>query len=177
MRLGVDEKGITELVGVTEMISALNKVASGLLLDDEADDPPPLLAYPADDELEDRARDALGAIEEVEGSRLGRSGIPKFWRLLARNGRYFAATWEKYHLLLDRGDLETQAKTAVALGASVTNASRYFIRYFYDALIHAGWDDGRVLEIFGVVDQYNSFNTLATGMQIESDIRPESDPR
>jgi alkylhydroperoxidase/carboxymuconolactone decarboxylase family protein YurZ len=82
------------------------------------------------------------------------------------------AAWEKYHLLFDGPGIDPTGKLAVGLGVSVTNGCRYFIRYYHDALKHAGWDDGRVLEIFGVVDFYNSFNTLATGMQIESDIRP-----
>jgi len=60
----------------------------------------------------------------------------------------------------------------VGLGVSVTNGCKYFIRYFHAALVNAGWNSGRILEVFGVVDHYNSFNMLATGMQIESDIRP-----
>jgi alkylhydroperoxidase/carboxymuconolactone decarboxylase family protein YurZ len=82
------------------------------------------------------------------------------------------AAWEKYHVLFDGPGIDPTDKLAVGLGVSVTNGCRYFIRYYFDALKHAGWDHGRVLEIFGVVDFYNSFNTLATGMQIASDIRP-----
>jgi len=171
MRLGIDERGVTELVGIAEAVSGLNKVAFGLMLD-ESDGAAPLLPYPADEEIAEQARAALEDIAEVEARRLGRDGIPSIWRLLARNRHYIVAAWEKYHVLFDGPGLEPSAKLAVGLGVSVTNGCRYFIRYYHDALKHAGWGDGEVLEIFGVVDFYNSFNTLATGMQIESDIRP-----
>ncbi len=171
MRLGVDERGVTELVGIAETVSGLNKVAFGLMLDD-SDGAEPLLPYPADEDLAEPARAALEEIAEVESRRLGRDGIPSIWRLLARNRHYVVSAWEKYHVLFDGPGIDPTGKLAVGLGVSVTNGCRYFIRYYHDALKHAGWDDGRVLEIFGVVDFYNSFNTLATGMQIESDIRP-----
>ncbi len=173
MRLGVDERGVTELVGITELVSGLNKVAFGMMLED-SDGAEPLLPYPADEDLAEPARAVLEEIAEVEGRRLGRDGIPSIWRLLARNRHYVVAAWEKYHVLFDGPGIDPTSKLAVGLGVSVTNGCRYFIRYYHDALKHAGWDDGRVLEIFGVVDFYNSFNTLATGMQIDSDIRPQS---
>ncbi len=173
MRLGVDERGVTELVGITELVSGLNKVAFGMMLED-GDGAEPLLPYPADEDLAEPARAVLEEIAEVEGRRLGRDGIPGIWRLLARNRHYVVAAWEKYHVLFDGPGIDPTSKLAVGLGVSVTNGCRYFIRYYHDALKHAGWGDGRVLEIFGVVDFYNSFNTLATAMQIDSDIRPES---
>jgi alkylhydroperoxidase/carboxymuconolactone decarboxylase family protein YurZ len=171
MRLGIDERGVTELVGIAETVSGLNKVAFGLMLD-HGEDAEPLVPYPADDDLAEPARAALEDLAEVESRRLGRDGIPGIWRSLARNRHYIVAAWEKYHVLFDGPGLDPAGKLAVGLGVSVTNGCRYFIRYFHDALKHAGWSDGQVLEIFGVVDFYNGFNTLATGMQIESDIRP-----
>ena len=173
MRLGIDERGVTELVGIAETVSGLNKVAFGLMLED-GDGAAPLLPYPADEDLAEPVRALLVEIAEVEGRRLGRDGIPSIWRLLARNRQYVASAWRKYHLLFDGPGIDPTAKLAVGLGVSVTNGCQYFIRYYHDALKHAGWDDGRGLEIIGVVDFYNSFNTLATGMQIDSDIRPRS---
>ena len=35
MRMGVDEVGITELIGLTDHVSGMNKVAFGLMLEDE----------------------------------------------------------------------------------------------------------------------------------------------
>lgn len=174
MRMEVDEKGITELIGLVDHVAGMNKVSSGLMLGGGAGPEEPLLPYPTEEEIEEPAKRILEEVERVESARLGRSGVPAYWRSLARNRHYFESTWNKHKLLLDGGVLDGQAKAAVGLGVSTTNGSDYFVRYFHDALRTSGWDPGRILEIFGVVDHYNSFNTLATGMQIESDIRPEN---
>ncbi len=170
MRMGVDEVGITELIGLTDHVSGMNKVAFGLLLEDE--DTTPLLPDAEDEEVDPVVRELMREVGDVESARLGRDGVPGYWRCLARNRHYFESTWNKHKLMLDGGVLEKQAKAAVGYGVSATNGSRYFIRYFHSYLVNLGWDPGRILEILGVVDHYNSFNALATGMQIESDIRP-----
>lgn len=172
MRMGIDEAGVTELIGLTDHVSGMNKVALGLLLDDEEAPGRPLLPAPPDAELDPAVREMMGEVLEAESARLGGGGVPRYWRCLARNRHYFEATWNKHKLMLDGGVLERGAKAAVGLGVSATNGSRYWVRYFHAALARLGWDAGRALEIFGVVDHYNSFNALATGMQIESDIRP-----
>ncbi|MCY4385374.1 MAG: hypothetical protein OXE44_19770 [Nitrospinae bacterium] len=162
--------GITELIGLTDHVSGMNKVAFGLLLEDE--DTPPLLPYPDELEITPVVQELMHEVAEVESARLGVDGVPRYWRCLARNRHYFESTWNKHKLILDGGVLEKQAKAAVGYGVSATNGSRYFIRYFHTYLVKLGWSPGRILEILGVVDHYNSFNSLATGMQIESDIRP-----
>ena len=170
MRMGVDEVGITELIGLTDHVSGMNKVAFGHLLEDE--NTPPLLPFPEAEEVDPVVRELMGEVEEVESARLGADGVPGYWRCLARNRHYFESTWNKHKLMLDGGVLEKGAKAAVGYGVSATNGSGYFIRYFHAYLVNLGWDAGRILEILGVVDHYNSFNALATGMGIESDIRP-----
>ncbi len=162
--------GVTELIGLTDHVSGMNKVGFGLLLEDE--DSQPLLPWPEDSALDPAVQEMMGEVAEVESARLGRDGVPRYWRCLSRNRHYFESTWNKHKLMLDGGVLERQAKAAVGLGVSATNGSKYFIRYFHANLVHMGWDPGRILEILGVVDHYNSFNVLATGMQIASDIRP-----
>ena len=145
-----------------------------LLLENDGGDEEPLIPFPEADELDDRAHQVLKPVAEVEEKRLGRPGVPKIWKALSRNFHYLQATWAKHELLFDRPGIDPMGKLTVGLGVSVTNGCRYFIRYFTQALTHAGWDAGRILEIFGVVDHYNSFNTITSGMQVESDIRPES---
>ncbi|MFQ5913797.1 MAG: carboxymuconolactone decarboxylase family protein [Nitrospinota bacterium] len=150
----------------------LNKVAFGLLLEDEGGKEEPLIPLPQEDELDVRAHQILNLVAEHEERRLGRPGIPKVWGALARNVHYLEATWAKHQMLFDGEGIDPKGRLAVGLGVSVTNGCRYFIRYFTDALKYAGWEPAKILEIIGVVDHYNSFNTIASGMQIESDIRP-----
>jgi alkylhydroperoxidase/carboxymuconolactone decarboxylase family protein YurZ len=174
MRLGLDETGVTEMMAIVDHVRGLNWVADGLFLEDDGGTEEPLIPLPEEDELDDRAERILNSAAEAEEKRLGRAGVPKIWKALSRNFHYLEATWAKHRLLLDRPGIDPLGKLAVGLGVSVTNGSRYFIRYFTRALTHAGWDEGRILEIFGVVDHYSSFNTITSGMQVESDIRPES---
>lgn len=174
MRLGLDEKGVTELMAIVDHVRGLNKVADGLLLEDDRGSEKPLIPFPPDDELDVRAPQTLKWVAEHEEKRLGRPGVPKIWKALSRNVHYLEATWAKHEMLFDREGIDPMGKLAVGLGVSATNGCRYFVRYFADAIAHAGWDAGKILEIFGVVDHYNSFNTITSGMQVESDIRPES---
>ena len=173
MRLGLDETGVTELLGVVDHCRGLNKVAFALLLEEDQGTVAPLLPYPPEEAIGERVAELLRGIAAREERRLGRPGIPAIWRALSRNRHYLEATWKKHELLFDRPGIEATGKLAVGLGVSVTNGCRYFIRYFTTALCHAGWDADKVLEVIGVVDHYNSLNTIASGMQIVSDIRPE----
>lgn len=173
MRLGLDETGVTELMAIVDHVRGLNKVADGLFLEDDRGAEEPLIPFPEEGDPDNRTCEILNAAAETEEKRLGRAGVPKIWKALSRNFYYLEATWAKHRLLFDRPGIDPLGKLAVGLGVSVTNGSRYFIRYFTRALTHAGWDEGRILEIFGVVDHYSSFNTITSGMQVESDIRPE----
>jgi alkylhydroperoxidase/carboxymuconolactone decarboxylase family protein YurZ len=173
MRLGLDAEGVTELMAITDHVRGLNKVADGLLLEDDLGDEEPLIPFPQDDELDVRAHQVLQLAAEHEEQRLGRPGVPKIWKALSRNVHYLEATWAKHQLLFDRPGIDPAGKLAIGLGVSITNGCRYFVRYFKNGLTNSGWDARRILEIFGVVDHYNSFNTITSGMQVESDIRPE----
>ena len=173
MRLGFNEENVTQLLGVTEHCRGLSKVTAGMLLDDDRGSELPLLPYPHEHEVDSRSHALLKEIAAVESARLGYDGVPKVWRVLSRNRHYLDATWTKHQTLLSGPGIDPLGRLAVGLAVSVTNASRYFVRYFTAALSKAGWDSGRILEIIGVVDHYNSLNTIASGMQIDSDIRPE----
>ena len=174
MRLGSDEKDVTELLGLTDHCRSMNKVAFGLMLKDDEGLDKPLIPYPQHDKLDPKIQEILNQIDRHEKKRLGRQEIPKLWRALARNPHYLEATWAKHHLLFDRPGIAPNAKLAIGLGVSVTNGCNYFIRYFVDGIRQLQWDDDKILEVIGVVDHYNSFNTIATGMQIKSDITTES---
>jgi AhpD family alkylhydroperoxidase len=166
MRLGLDEAGVTELVAVTEHAASLAVVAGALLLDGEATRAP--LVEPVDGaggpvlaEVRAWAREALGAGE-----------APLLWRILARNPHHLEATWRKDQVVMRDGALGARDKRRVALAVSMNARCRSMIEYHAAVLRRGGADDGDLLEILGVVDHYNSLNTLSDGMQIESDIRP-----
>ena len=84
MRLGVDEVGVTELMGVTEHARAMATAAAALLLESLVGGQPlvPPLALGAAD---DRVRALLDEIAAWSREALGSSEIPLIWRILGHN--------------------------------------------------------------------------------------------
>jgi len=171
MRLGVDEVGVTELMGVAEHTRCLGVVARALGLDGLADEPT-LLAPLEPTAMDDRVRGLLDEIGAAHDASMGTDRIPALWRALARNVHYLESTWRKEQVVMRAGALTARDKRRVALGIAMNAGSRYMIEYNTAILRHAGDTDQDLLEVLGVVDHYNCLNTLSDGMQIPSDIRP-----
>ena len=171
MRLGVDEGGVTELMGVTEHTRALATAAAALGL--EALDTERALVAPLDnDAAGEPAKAWLDDIAQWAEAAMGRRGAPVLWRVLAGNAHYLEATWRKERALMADGALGAHDKRRTALGVAMAIRGRYLIEYNAAILRRAGDTDQDILEVLGVVDHYTTLNTLSEGMQIESDIRP-----
>ena len=171
MRLGVDEVGVTELMGVTEHTRCLGVVAQALGLDRLADEP--ALLAPLDPAATDGpVRTLLDEIRAATEASMGTDRVPALWRVLARNVHYLESTWRKEQVVMRAGALSARDKRRVALGIAMNMGSRYMIEYTTAVLRRAGDTDEDLLEVLGVVDHYNCLNTLSDGMQIPSDIRP-----
>jgi AhpD family alkylhydroperoxidase len=171
MRLGVDEVGVTELMGVTEHARAMATAAAAVLLDSLESEAS--LIEPLDPGEGDAGIEAL--LTEVAAwtlTAMGRRTVPAIWRVLARNPHYLEATWRKETALMAAGTLSVRDKRRVALGVAMATRCRYMIEYHTAVLRHAGDTDRDLVEILGVVDHYTTLNTLSDAMQIESDIRP-----
>ena len=172
MRLGVDEVGVTELMGVTEHTRAMATTAAALLLDSldaERALVSPLDAGAASAEV----RAILDEIAAWSASALGRPSVPILWRVLAQNPHYLESTWRKETAVMAESALGARDKRRVALGVAMALRGRYMIEYNTAILRRSGDGDREILEILGVVDHYTTLNTLSEGMLIESDIRPE----
>jgi AhpD family alkylhydroperoxidase len=175
MRLGVDEVGVTELMGVSEHARALATTAAALLLESLAG--ATSLIVPLDPGAGDGEVEALlGEIAAWAEEALGDARVPLLWRILARNGHYLRATWRKETALMATGALAARDKRRVALAVAWATRARYMIEYHTAVLRRAGDTDRDVLEVLGVVDHYTTLNTLSEAMQIESDIRPPAAP-
>jgi alkylhydroperoxidase/carboxymuconolactone decarboxylase family protein YurZ len=172
MRLGVDEVGVTELMGVTEHTRAMATAAAALLVE-SLDTARPLIA-PVEAVAEGEVRTIIDEITEWSTSALGRADVPVLWRILAHNPHYLQSTWRKETAVMADGALAAHDKRRIALGVAMAVRGRYMIEYNAAILRHAGDDDRDLLEILGVVDHYTTLNTLSEGMQIESDIRPQT---
>jgi hypothetical protein len=173
MRLGVDEAGVTELMGVTEHTRAMATTAAALLLE-SLDTARPLIAPPA--ALAPESRAIMDEISAWSAAALGSAEAPLLWRILAHNPHYLESTWRKEAAVMAAGALAAHDKRRVALGVAMSVRGRYMIEYTAALLRRAGDDDRDLLEILGVVDHYTTLNTLSEGMQIDSDIRPQQLP-
>lgn len=171
MRLGVDEVGVTELMGVTEHARALATTAAALLLD-SLDSEGGLIAPLAPADADPAAGALLAEIAAWARTAMGTAAPPVLWRILARNPHYLEATWRKDVALMAPGALAAHDKRRVVLGVAMATRARYMIEYHTAVLRQAGETDHALLEILGVVDHYTTLNTLSEAMQIESDIRP-----
>jgi hypothetical protein len=176
MRLGVDEVGVTELMGVTEHTRAMATTAAALLLESLETDRP-LIAPLKPDDAGNEARALLDEITAWSATALGRPGIALLWRILAHNPHYLESTWRKELAVMADGALPAHDKRRVALGVAMSMRARYMIEYNAAILRRRGDDDRDVLEILGVVDHYTTLNTLSEAFQIDSDIRPPSSER
>jgi alkylhydroperoxidase/carboxymuconolactone decarboxylase family protein YurZ len=171
MRLGVDEQGVTELMGVTEHARALSTAAAALLLE-SLDGPAPLVSPIDASEADAGVGGLLDEIAAWSETALGRRHAPLLWRVLAHNPHYLHATWRKEEAVMADGALSARDKRRTALGVAMSVRGRYMIEYHAAVLRRAGDTDRGILEVLGVVDHYTTLNTLSEGMQIESDIRP-----
>ncbi len=176
MRLGVDEVGITELMGVTEHARGLTIAAEGLLLRSLEQSSGALVPPLDQEDVDGPVRLLLAEIAAWSADAMGQPGAPLLWRILARNPHYLEATWRKEVAVMGGGALAAHDKRRIALGVAMATRGPYMVQYHAAVLRHAGDSDRDLLEVLGVADYFTTLNTLAEGMQIESDIRPPEGP-
>jgi hypothetical protein len=172
LRLGVSERGITEILGVAEHVVSITAAAEGLRLRPDV----PARASGSPTELIDleaavpeECETSLTEIRTWSREALGVDHVPAFWRALARKPRLLLTVWEKHRLVLGADELPADLKAAVALAAAMNKHSDYWTGYFAQLGRSAhGFDDEIVVEIAGAVLHYTSFNTISHGMMLEA---------
>lgn len=172
LRLGLTEKGVTEILGVAEHVASVSAVAEGLRLRPDVPEPPSgveselvdlAAALPEDAELE------LDAVRRWSRGALGLERAPAFWGVLARKPRLLRAVWAKHQLVLGPGELDTAAKLSVALAVAMNKQSAYWTGYLaHEGRVAGVFDDEVIVEIAAAVMHYVSFNTIAHGMMLEA---------
>lgn len=172
LRLGLHERGVTEIMAVAEHVVSIGRAAAGLRLradvpggaTGDATELVDLAAEPPSD-----AAATLGEIAAWARTALHTEHVPSFWRALARRPRLLASVWAKHRLVLGAGELDGSAKLCLALAVAMNERSDYWTGYFARYGRSAGvFDDEVVVEIAGAVLHYTSFNTIAHGMMLEA---------
>ena len=149
LRLGHDERTITEIMAVAEHVAGLTAGAAAMRLSPdvpEGEQPAAALGPPSQP-----VGDALGVLAEIgrwAEAALGTARAPAFWRVLAHQPRLLAATWAKDRLVLGAGRLDAAAKACIALAVASFRQSPYWIAY-YTALVRSarGFGERELVEL------------------------------
>jgi len=177
MRLGLDEQGVTELMAAVDHASGLAKLAAGLRLEPEILEGPVrpglgLLRPVSAEAAGSRVAALFAEIRVWANEQLGIDRVPALWLALGHHPIYLEAVWRREQALMAEGAVTRFQKLCVGFALAANNVSPYMIDYYAAALRRAGMDEHGFLEVLAVVDYFNNLNTLADGMDIESDIKP-----
>jgi hypothetical protein len=172
LRLGLDERGITEIMAIAEHVVSVIAAAEGLRLRPDVPERP---TGPATElvglrsEVHDDVRSTLGEIARVAKDTLGIDHVPAFWRALAQRPRLLDSVWVKHRLVLGAGQLDAHAKLAVALSVAMNKRSPYWTSYLAQLGRCTGaFDDDVIVEIAGATLHYAAFNTISHGMMLDA---------
>lgn len=171
LRLGLTEKGVTEILAVAEHTVSLCAGAEGLrvpcdvpVVSDRSDSP---IVPPLDDAHLGDAAPTVAEIAAWAHEHLGIDRAPAFWRVLAHQPRFLESTWAKERLIMSNGELDAAAKLCTALAVAMFKQSPYWTSYLAHQLRHdADLDDAALVELTAGVMHYTSFNTIAHGMRL-----------
>jgi hypothetical protein len=169
LRLGISNKGLTEIMAVAEHVASLAAFADGFLLEPDVPSalsgPGTALVAPLE---EHAASEALTEIRSWAADTLGVAHVPAFWRVLARHPRFLASTWAKDRLVFGAGEIDAIARLCTAIAVAMNLHSRYWTAYFNPWVRRvAGLDDAGMVELGAAVMHFVSFNTIAHGMMLE----------
>lgn len=173
LRLGIQEQGLTEIMAVADHVNSMAVLAEGFRVRPDvpgpADGSPTELVAPVDASGPAEATDTLDQIRDWAASALGVDHVPAFWRVLAHQPRFLAATWAKDRLVLSAGDIDEATKACAAMAVAMNARSAYCTSYFQPWVRRVlGLDDGGMVELGAAVMHYVSFNTVAHGMMLDA---------
>ncbi len=167
LRLGIGERGVTEIMGVSEHVSSLCAGAAALKLAPDVPDRREPASAGAGEPAPSAAMESLEEIASWSRENLGLDRAPDFWRLLAQQPRFLQTTWAKDRLVLSPGRLDDSAKLCIAFAVAAFRQSAYWIAYFTELLRRrAAFDESALVELTASVMHYVSFNTVAHAMML-----------
>lgn len=172
LRLGVSERGVSEILAVAEHVNSLSALADGFRLVPDVPDPPSdssaALVAPLAEGAEGPAATTLSEIRAHVADRLGIGHVPAIWRVIARHPKFLAAEWAKHQLVLSDGEIPLGPKLCAAMAVAMNKHSAYWTSYLNPWVRQAmRLDDDTMMELGAAVVHYVSFNTIAHGMMLD----------
>lgn len=169
LRLGVGERGVTEIMAISEHVSSLCAGAGALQLAPDVPELPGAPPAAVGEPPPGAAESCLAEIQDWSRVHLGLDRVPDFWRLLAHQPRFLQATWAKDRLVLGPGRLDEPAKLCAAFAVAACRQSAYWTSYLTHRLRRSGLGDRALVELTASVMHYVSFNTVAHGMMLRAE--------
>jgi alkylhydroperoxidase family enzyme len=174
--MGKDEKAITELMSIVDLVSGLSKAAfgAGLFAPDTpgATQQGMVLGLVEEKDAKGKVTKVYQEIRAREAERLGREAVPSFWKAIAHRPLYLEAAWNRSKILLAEGEISLKEKEILGYAVAANVGSQYFVHEHVTALRRLGMDDSALVEVLAVVDYFEGLNKVSEGMGIESDIAP-----
>ena len=157
LRLGVGERGVTEIMALAEHVASLCAGAAALRVEPDVFTDGPQQARTWEPPLDE--------IAEWAQAHLGLAGPPAFWQALAAQPGFLQVTWAKDRLVFGEGRLDATSKVHVAFAVAALEQSPYWVAYFERVLQQrAGLSQATLVELAACVMHYVSFNTVAHAM-------------
>ena len=165
LRLGIGERGVTEIMAVSEHVSSLCVGAAALQVAPDVPERRDRRLAPLAEPSPGAGAGCLAEIAEWSRDQLGLDRAPDFWRFLGHQPRFLEATWAKDRLVFGAGRLDVPVKLCIGFAVASFRQSQYWVPYFTQLLSRrAEIDERSLVELTAAVMHYVSFNTVAHGM-------------
>ena len=98
--------------------------------------------------------------------------LPDLFKALGNRPEVLEATWMRVKTIMTSGTLDRKTKEFIAVAISATNACSYCIDTHTAMLKGLGASDQEIVEALSVADLFNGLNAFATGVRLDSDLKP-----
>ena len=117
--------------------------------------------------------DAQGKTKEVyEDIKKTFGALPEPFKTMGGAPELLETTWSRVKGIMTKGKLDRKTKEFIAVAVSATNLCSYCIDAHTAMLKHLGATEEEIVEALAVADLLNGLNAFASGVRIESDMKP-----
>ena len=121
-------------------------------------------------EYEDASPEVRAVFDDIMATRQT-DWVNNFWKALARDPVTLKRTWKSIKQIMAPGALDALTKEMIYVAISASNQCGYCIASHTAAARKAGMTEAQFAELMAVVGMANESNRLASGYQVETDVR------
>lgn len=109
----------------------------------------------------------LGEIESAFGM------VPNFFKYQADvDPEWCDISWQRFTKIMLEGELDRKTKEIIAVVVSLVKDCNYCVEAHKNSLRMMGTSEKEIVEIFKVVELFESFNSIANSLNIPCDVMP-----